>query len=186
VSKSWTIFYRHDRWCGVKPRCFMPIGPQWFYLLTADGCIGMSYVPFQGVFRQARWSRSVERNEAGYGAEWTARRPSVRKVKLADRASVKHLAALETEALRDYMAVIEHLALLQYEDGTPRKGGFLMIWTEGSQWRVKLLDNDADAFLPCVGRTFDEALGTLTLMLGAEDAPWEPNRRHKGGKGGKG
>ena len=98
----------------------------------------------------------------------------MRKVKLAERASVKHLAALESEMFRDVMAVLEFLAMLQYDDGTPRQGGFLMMWCEGSAWKVVVKDKDSDAQMPVVGKTADEAFGTLALMLGAEDAPWEP------------
>jgi len=110
----------------------------------------------------------------------------MKKVKVADRASVKHLAALETEVLRDLMPIVEFLALLMYEDGSPRQGGFLMMWCEGSAWKVVVKDKDADAQLPVVGRTLDEALGTLALMLGAEDAPWEPNTRNARPGGRKG
>lgn len=110
----------------------------------------------------------------------------MKKVKLADRASVRHLAAMETELFRDLLPIIEHLALLQYEDGSPRQGGFLMLWTEGSSWRVLLKDKDAGAKLPLVGRTVDEVLGLLALHLGADDCPWEPDSTARQGGATKG
>jgi hypothetical protein len=107
------------------------------------------------------------------------RRPSVKKVKLSDRSGVKHLAALETEYLRDCMAVVEQLALLQYDDGTARQPGYLGVWTQGSAWVVRVQDKDAEAQLTAEGRTLDEALDTLAHLLGAENAPWEPIAKRK-------
>lgn len=106
----------------------------------------------------------------------------MKKVKLSEKSSVKHLAALETEFLRDVLPVVEALGMLQYDDGAPRQPGYLGIWTSGSAWMVRLTDKDADAQLTCEGRTLDEALGLLALLLGAEDAPWEPcgRKRKKG------
>jgi hypothetical protein len=107
------------------------------------------------------------------------KRPNVKKVKVGDRATVRHLAALESEYLRDSLPVLEHLAVLQYEDGTPRQAGYLGIWTQGSTWTVRCTDKDADAQLTAEGRTLDEALDTLTLLLGSEAPPWEPCSRRK-------
>ena len=108
----------------------------------------------------------------------------MKKVRLADRATVKHLAALESEYLRDCMPVVEQLALLQYDDGSPRQGGLLMVWCDGSAWVCCVKDRDAAAQIKTTGKTLDEALATMALMLGAEDAPWEPdaNARRQGGR----
>lgn len=103
----------------------------------------------------------------------------MKKVKLSDRSGVKHLAALETEYLRDCMAVVEQLALLQYDDGTARQPGYLGVWTQGSAWVVRVQDKDAEAQLTAEGRTLDEALDTLAHLLGAENAPWEPIAKRK-------
>jgi len=107
----------------------------------------------------------------------------VKKVKLSERSTVKHLAAMETECFGAFMAVLEALAMLQYDDGTPRQAGYLGVWTQGSVWAARITDKDADATLTAEGRTLDEALGLLALLLGAEDAPWEPaaRRKRKGG-----
>lgn len=107
----------------------------------------------------------------------------MKKVKVGDRSSVKHLAAMESEMMRDRMAVVEALAMLQYDDGSPRQPGYLGVWTQGSAWVVRLTDKDAEASLTAEGRTLDEAMELLHMLLGAEDAPWEPmgRRKKKGG-----
>lgn len=110
----------------------------------------------------------------------------MKKVKLPERAAVKHIAALESEMMKDAMPVLEQLAMLQYEDGSPRQGGLLMVWVDGSTWTALVKERSADAQMRATGRTWDEMIGTLALMLGAEDAPWEPDpnaRRHGGRKG---
>jgi len=155
------------------------MGRSLFFLLTREHRWLMSIRPFVGIQRIACWPRMHLGSLSRAGALWVAEETTVKKVRVADRASVKHLAALESELFRDYMPIVEQLALLQYEDGSPRQGGYLGIWTQGATWHARAQDKDADAYLPCVGRTLDEALATLALMLGAEDAPWEPNGRRK-------
>lgn len=103
----------------------------------------------------------------------------MKRVKVGERSAVKHLAALESEYLKDVLAVVDSIAMLQYDDGTPRQAGYLGVWVQGSTWVVRISDKDADATLTAEGRTLDEALDLLALLLGAEDAPWEPNQRRK-------
>lgn len=139
----------------------------------------MGAKPFRGVCVLEVWSKGW-----GVGAPADVllerrRRMTVKKVKLSERSTVKHLAALESEYLRDNLAVIEALALLQYDDGSPRQPGYLGVWTNGSAWVVRITDNDANAQLTAEGRTLDEALDVLTMHLGAEEAPWEPLSRRK-------
>ena len=107
----------------------------------------------------------------------------MKKVKLSERSSVKHLAALESEYFRDVQSVVEALGMLQYDDGSSRQPGYLGVWTQGSAWVARITDKDVEAQLTAEGRTLDEALNLLALLLGAEDAPWEPitRRRRKGG-----
>jgi hypothetical protein len=155
------------------------MGKSQLFLSTGARTDAISFTPYQGFHRFARFSRHRDANVAGHGAVQTWERPAMRKVRLADRASVRHLAAMETAMFSHHLAVLEHLALLQYEDGSPRKPGFLMMFTEGAQWKLVLKDNDADAQLPMIGRTADEAWGLLNEFLGCEEAPWEPNARRK-------
>jgi len=183
MGKVWCVMHSHTRWCGARPRCFAPMGNCEFWFLTANRKLLMRLVPFRGMHAAEVWSKSWCHDGPPDVLLGRFRRPDVRKVKLADRASVKHLAALETELLREHMAVVEHLALLQYSDGTPRQTGYLGIWTQGSTWVARITDKDADAQLTMEGKTLDEALTLLHMMLGAEDAPWEPcgRRKKKGG-----
>jgi len=99
----------------------------------------------------------------------------MKKVKRAERASVRHLAALESEMFRDHMPIVEHMAMLQYDDGEPRRVGWITMRTIGSAWQVVVKDPDGCASFTAVGKTLDEALDTAALLLGSEEAPWEPD-----------
>jgi len=183
MAKVWSVINRQGRWCGTRPRCFAPMGNSEFWLLTEHRKLLMRSMPFRGLHAAEVWSKSWCHDGPSEVLLGRFRRMSVKKVKVADRASVKHLAALETELLRDHMAIVEHLVLLQYSDSSPRQTGYLGVWTQGSAWVARITDKDADATLTCEGKTLDEALTLLHMMLGAEDAPWEPCARKKRGKG---
>jgi hypothetical protein len=99
----------------------------------------------------------------------------MKQVKRQDRASVKHLAPLETELFRELMPLVEHCGMLQYEDGSPRTPGYFTVRTNGSAWIVSVKDPDSANSFPTVGKTLDEALTTAALLLGCEEAPWEPD-----------
>jgi hypothetical protein len=150
-----------------------------YKLLTGSKAFVITAKPFRGQFvvevRRKTWGRAGRDGEVLE----QRRRASVKKVKLADRASVKHLASLELKALPDLTPIVQQLALLQYDDGQPRQGGYLGVWVNGSAWVVRVTDKDADAQLTAEGRTLGEALELLQLLLGADDAPWEPCSRKK-------
>lgn len=183
MPKSWFIMYRNRRWSATRPKRWTPMGRCYFSLLTGEVEYVIESKPFRGLFvvetRRKTWGRSPRDGEVLE----RRRRPTVKKVKVADRAAVKSLASLDSVVLGQHPAIIDALVLLQYSDATPRQTGYLGVWTQGATWVVRLTDKDADATLTCEGRTFDEALGTLHLLLGADDAPWEPiaRRKRKGG-----
>lgn len=139
----------------------------------------MDVLPFRGVFLSELRSKAWGTGQLDGTVLERRRRSTVKKVKLSDRAAVKHLAPLETEYLKDSMPIIEALGMLQYEDGSSRQTSYLGIWSQGATWFVRITDKDADAQMTAEGRTIDEALDTLTLLLGSENAPWEPCTRRK-------
>jgi len=179
MPKTWNVFYRGNRWIGKRVCRWAPMGTYSFWVLTGTGYLRIASRPYRGLLVTEGWSFGASGSPARGTRLWTRWRTDVKKVKLSDRASVKHLAAMETEYLKDSLAVVEHLAMLQYEDGTPRQTGYLGVWSVGMTWFVRIQDKDADASLTCEGRTLDEALDNLTLQLGSENAPWEPNQRKK-------
>lgn len=88
----------------------------------------------------------------------------------------KHLAAMETTHFSQLMALVEHCALRQYDDGEPRDPGWVTIKTQGAAWVVQVKDPDGACSFSAVAETLDKALETATLLLACDEAPWEPDR----------
>lgn len=110
----------------------------------------------------------------------------MRKVSRSEAGKVKHLAALESEVLRDHMSLVEHCALMQYDDGESREPGWLTIRTTGAAWQVVVKDPDSACSFTAVAKSLDEALSTAALLLGCEEAPWEPDAYLSASKARKG
>lgn len=71
--------------------------------------------------------------------------------------------------------VMMHLAVIRYDDGTPRRPGRLFLETQGSTWVVCLKEPDAGLELRCSGQTLDDALAAADLLLGSDQCPWQPD-----------
>lgn len=97
----------------------------------------------------------------------------MKKVKREDRASVKNLAAVESEVFRDLLPLVEHCCCLQYEDGSSRWPGWLTMRTNGAAWQVVVKDPDSCSCFTVTDKTLDGALANAALLLGCEEAPWE-------------
>lgn len=179
MPRKWWIPYRGNRWVGKRAAKWLPMGSGMFEVLTGDRRFVMSFKPFRGVFAFEVYTKTWGLGAPDGTLLEQRRRPDVKKVTLAKRSSVKHLAALESHFFRDLQPIVDHLGRLTYDDDSPRQPGYLGVWTQGSAWVARITDKDADATLTAEGRTLDEALGVLAMLLGADDAPWEPAARRK-------
>jgi len=86
---------------------------------------------------------------------------------------VKHLAALESTVLQNMHPIIAHCAVCQYDDGTSRKPGWVTLKTMGSAWVLEAKDPDSCAKITVVQSSLDDALALLSVLLEADEAPWE-------------
>jgi hypothetical protein len=100
----------------------------------------------------------------------------VKPVKQADRAAVKHLAALETEQFTELLPLLEVVALLQYSDGSQREPGWVTIRVNGSAWQIVCKDPTSRCSMSTTGSTFDDAVLAMLALLGSESPPWEPDQ----------
>ena len=87
----------------------------------------------------------------------------------------KHLAPLESVVLGKFQGIISHCAVTQYDDGEPRKVGWVTLKTMGSSWVLEFKDPDSCSRLTVVSTTLDEALALAQVLLESEEAPWEPD-----------
>lgn len=85
----------------------------------------------------------------------------------------QHLAAVESNILGQCLALVKHMAVVQYDDGTPRKPGWITIKTFGSAWQVEAKDPDSCLSLRVIENSLDEALQLMALLLESDEAPWE-------------
>jgi len=107
--------------------------------------------------------------------------PELRTVKKkslesAPEGQFQHLAPMETKVLTGFEQVIAHCAVVRYDDGDARKPGWIVLKTLGSAWMLEAKDPDTCARLTASAGTFDDALTLMDLLLGSEQAPWEPDQ----------
>lgn len=86
-----------------------------------------------------------------------------------------HIAAVESDIMGRCAALLAHCAVTRYDDGDPRRPGWFTVKTQGSAWIVQVKDPDAAVSLTAHGQTLDDALCLADLLLGSEEAPWEPD-----------
>lgn len=186
MAKTWFIFYRGNRWIARKPCRWLPRGRSYFYVLTGDRTYGMCALSYKGVCRVMCRVKTWGLPARPEPVLWEKEYPSVKKVKRSEVASVKHLAALESELLRDHLSLVEHMACMQYEDGEAREPGWITIRTTGAAWQVVVKDPDSACSFTAIAKTLDEAISTASLLLGCEEAPWEPDAYLSASKARKG
>lgn len=85
----------------------------------------------------------------------------------------KHKAAVETDLLAKHHSIVAHCAVTRYDDGEPRRPGWIVLKTLGERWVVEAKDPDAGARLTVSDESLDEALSCMAVLLAADDAPWE-------------
>jgi len=86
-----------------------------------------------------------------------------------------HIAAMETAVFEKLHELVKHCCVTRYEDGTPRKPGWFTIKTYGSAWVVQVKDPDSALSLAVTQQSLDDALALVDVLLGSEEAPWEPD-----------
>jgi len=98
----------------------------------------------------------------------------MKKKKKGDQAGdARHLAAMESNVFTQCTGIVAHCAVTRYDDGDPRKTGWLTIKTQGSAWVVEAKDPDTCGRLQVVQASLDDALALMSVMLESEEAPWE-------------
>jgi hypothetical protein len=84
-----------------------------------------------------------------------------------------HLAAMESDLFSKLQPIVMHCAETRYDDGTVRVPGWITVKTMGSAWVLDIKDPDTCSRLTVVQSTLDDAMALASLLLEAEEAPWE-------------
>lgn len=169
----WPITMKSRRVSSRKPvrRAIRP--GQRLELRTAKHLVIFAYLGREGT-KLSRWEgpHGVQTWEPLEFTYWEVIRMK-KKTPPTNAGGQKHLAAVESNILAQCMALVKHCAIVQYDDGTPRKPGWVTIKTFGSAWQIEAKDPDSCLSLRVIENSLDEALQLLALLLESDEAPWE-------------
>jgi len=158
---------------------------------TVEFRVGMGHTVFHltsewwnGIYLTAI-TRRGQHNATGRDWRVDVPRPIMKKKAAAAAGDngARHIAALESNILKDLLPLIEHCALVRYDDGDQRVPGWLTIKTLGAAWCVQVKDPDSANSFQFVSDTLDKALEGAALLLACDDAPWQPDAFLKKQKG---
>lgn len=162
---------------GRRPVCLHLGRGKSYHLMLPGRRFLLSWLPWRGYFCEA-WARIVggKVTDFGYYPQPVSSMKRVDLNKANGATRPLHLAAVETEILGRCPQVVAHLTHVAYDDGSPRQTGTVTIRIRGTTWSVEARDWDACARLVASGTSCDDAFALLDLLLGSDNAPWEPDR----------
>ena len=156
-----------------------------FYsLLTPRSAVVVQYRPWKGICVRnvtPRGGPLLDRFVLSPPPETSMKRIELRQQAAEGRPT--HLAAIESNVLTKLPNLVAHCCITRYEDGSARKPGWWTLKTYGAAWVVQIKDPDSCCSLQATANDLDDALALAELLLGTDDAPWEPDpflRKQKG------
>ena len=158
---------RKTQWIGSHGWTLMVLVGRTLFRLHALGGCGIGIAARRN--SQGFWEEITD--------EWMLRRSLVKRKRQADaaRPAARHLAPLESVVLGKFQQILNHCAVLQYDDNEPRKPGWVTLKTMGSSWVLEFKDPDSCSRLVVVAADLDDALALAQVLLESEEAPWEPD-----------
>lgn len=171
VVCRWPLTLHHRR-----PHQWLPKRTKHFLVAKNLGRILLTAIPFKGIAATAGYV-VVPGCDTLPPATWCMEFPSMAIKKRESRAKdIKHLAPVESNIFSGLLSLVEHMCLMQYEDGSPRVPGWLTVKSQGAAWAVQVKDPDSCSSFTAVGATLDNAIETAALLLSCDDAPWEADK----------
>lgn len=128
--------------------------------------------PFVGICATALWNESR-------GTRFL-REPDVRwefpnvkkKAATAAGAGDRHLAAVETAIFAGLMPLVEHCAVIRYDDGDSRLNGWIRMGCLGAAWTLDVKDPDSEMSFRVVDSSLDKVWEAAALLLACDSAPF--------------
>lgn len=165
---------RRQRWC--RPRRWVPKAEAHYLLVGLELSILVLYLPWRGLYPLSSWKGSDTLSGRTPHVTWEEiemRKKKIQAVGSADGPS--RLASSETKILTALPNVVDHCCVTRYDDGSARATGWITIKTVGPMWVVAVKDPDGCCQMMCSATALDDALALADVMLGADDAPWQPD-----------
>jgi len=155
------------------------------------GSLGKSWTRFLVMLAHGIAVEVAAKRGSGY-LPWCVRRPGretwlhpgrsydevvnmKRKRQAVEQAGGVASASATSKLLESVSSIVKHLTVRQYDDGSLRTPGTLLVKTVGSMWQLTAKDPDSCQQLIVLAATCDDALLMLSMLLEADDAPWEPD-----------
>lgn len=162
---------------GSRRRKRRTLGMDWTVLevLTAKGVVSMCGKLHVG---WSTWSVAKgDRLKRMWPDGWSYEELKMPKRKgrrgSAEAATIN--APSETKLFAGLPHVIEHLTARTWDDGQPREPGTILVSTKGSTYRLIAKEPDEGMQLVVYMPSHDDAWLQLELLLGSDEAPWEPD-----------
>lgn len=160
---------------GVRrPARWLPRGGSRWVLICGPYRIVLYHYPHRGYYPFSLGHVSGQAWEHFPVPEFWGSRMKKRSISEgARKGGQKSLASQDTKFFARWPAILQHVADICYDDGSPRKPGTITLRTLGTSWQLTARDPDSGAQLVSLGQSIDEACSLLDKLLAAEDAPWE-------------
>lgn len=175
MGKRTTLYRRKCApWCATRPRRTLPrSAAEYVYRVRPNLTLLLSWRPWFGIWLSATWHSAwthLAPTVAYPKPETSVKKKNVASSPVNDRV---HLAAVESKLFGGLHPLIAHCATTKYDDGDPRKPGWFTVGTTGSSWTFTVKDPDSCMSFRVVAPTIDDAFTLASLMLEAEETPWE-------------
>jgi len=164
------------RKCRTRPKHWTPRKKTWYILRLRRKDVMVCYVPFRGFHARSVLERGGPLTDPIFvypPPEFSMKR--VQPGKQTAEGSANHIAAVESSILAKLHCLVAHCATTRYEDNSPRRPGWWTVKTLGAAWVVQVKDPDSCCQIQATAQTLDDALALADLLLGSEEAPWEPD-----------
>jgi len=182
-----TTTTRVTSWCWKRPRRGRPFSRQlWVrHVLIGDQCWQLTHTPWVGIYRTAMWdeARSPRFQRA---PDFSWRKPDVKKkTAMGSGDGGRHLAAMETSIFAQLLPLVEHCAMVRYDDDDPRLPGWIRMGVLGAAWTLDVKDPDTQQSFRVVDSSLDKAWEAAALVLACDQAPFAADPYAGGPKGEK-
>lgn len=149
---------------------------KWFVIQDRDRWLSYWYDRLTGC-----WLRSVRPVGAGpmdaeYSAPYALEHCTMKRRNLSLKLVPQSELSSESKLFGKMPRLTEYLTRVTYDDGEIRTPSYFTLRNRGASFEVTLYDPDSGGRLPVNGVTLDEVFFALEKLLGAEDAPWQPDR----------
>lgn len=173
MGKTWVVQVRTGHLHGKRVCRFLPHGNGSFYLQYLNREFELQFRWHKGICVTAVWKRGERlARPTAPRLKWGWPEMAIKK-RQVQTTDVQHLAAVESALMAQHMALVEHMALRKYDDGSDREPGWITVKVTGAAWVVQVKDPDSCCSFTAVADTIDKAIDTANLLLACDEAPWE-------------